>query len=167
MSWKMTDQNHRLRAFKNSFLYAFRGIRYCIKHERNMRVHLSAAVLVTAFSVCFGLTAAEYGTLFFAVGLVLCAEALNTGIERAVDLVTQEQKRLAAVAKDCAAAGVLLAALTAAAVGGTLFLRFPKLPETLYHILSTPSLLLLFILLLTASFLFSFWGDRLFKKDGI
>lgn len=160
----MTDP-HRFRAFKNSFLYAFRGIRYCIAHERNMRVHLSAAVLVTAFSACYGLTAAEYGTLFFAVGLVLCAEALNTGIERAVDLVTQEQKRLAGIAKDCAAAGVLLAALAAVGVGCALFLHFPKLTDTLQMILSTPVLLIGFLILLVAAFLFSFWGDKLFEIE--
>ena len=87
MSWKMTEPRGRFTAFLNSFLYALRGFRYCIVHERNMRVHLSAAVLVTAFSVSYGLTAAEYGLLFFAVGLVLCAEALNTAIEKAVDAV--------------------------------------------------------------------------------
>ncbi len=34
--------------------------------------------------------------------LVLIAEALNTGVERAVDLCTQEWRRLAKEAKDCA-----------------------------------------------------------------
>ena len=129
-----------------------------------MRVHLSAAVLVTAFSVSYGLTAAEYGLLFFAVGLVLCAEALNTAIEKAVDLVTREQRRLAAIAKDCAAGGVLLAALTAAAVGLALFLHFPKLTDTLLWILSRPALTLLYLALLIFGTLFSFWGDKLFRQ---
>ena len=164
MSWKMTKPRGRFTAFLNSFLYALRGIRYCIVHERNMRVHLSAAVLITAFSVSYGLTAAEYGLLFFAVGLVLCAEALNTALEKAVDLVTREQRRLAAIAKDCAAGGVLLAALTAAAVGLALFLHFPKLTDTLLWILSRPALTLLYLVLLVSGVLFSFWGDKLFRQ---
>lgn len=165
MSWKMNKQPKRFRAFKNSFLYAFRGIRYCIAHERNMRVHLSAAVLVTAFSVSYGLTALEYGMLFFAVGLVLCAEALNTGIEQTVNLVTREQKRLAGIAKDCAAAGVLLAALTSVAIGCALFLHFPKLTDTLLWIVVTPGSLIFYLALFILCFLFSFWGDKLFR-DG-
>ena len=156
--------SNRFIAFKNSFLYAFRGIRYCIAHERNMRFHLSAAVLVTAFSAVYGLTAAEYGTLFFTIGMVLCAEALNTGIEKAIDLVTREQRRLAGIAKDCAAAGALLASLGAVAVGPALFLRFPKLTDVLFTILSSAELLLLFILLIVMAFLFTFWGDKLFSE---
>ena len=30
------------RALLKSFLYAFRGVRFCVKSERNMRIHLAA-----------------------------------------------------------------------------------------------------------------------------
>ena len=151
----------RAAAFLNSFLYAFRGIRYAIAHERNMRFHLSAAVLVTAFSAVYGLSASEYGTLFFAFGLVICTEAVNTAVENAVDLVTREHHPLAGIAKDCAAGAVLLAALTAAAVGVSLFLHFPKLTDTLLTILRSPGLIVLFLALGTAGFVFTFFWDRL------
>ncbi|MBR6789668.1 MAG: diacylglycerol kinase family protein [Oscillospiraceae bacterium] len=153
----------RLTAFRNSFLYALRGIRYAAAHERNMRFHLSAAVLVTAFSVVYGLSAAEYGTLFFAVGLVLTAEAINTAVEKTVDLASPGRHPLAAIAKDAAAGAVLLAALTSAAVGFCLFLHFPRLTDTFLCILTTPGLLILFAALFAAGFLFTFFGDRLFK----
>lgn len=156
--------SQRFVAFKNSFLYAFRGIRYTVAHERNMRFHLSAAVLVTAFSVVYGLSAAEYGSLFFAVGLVLVCETLNTAVEKAVDLASPEKHPLAAIAKDAAAGAVLLAALTSVVIGLCLFLRFPKLTDTLLHIVTSPGLLALFIALAVTGFFFTFFGDKLFDR---
>lgn len=153
----------RLVSFKNSFLYAFRGIRYCIVHERNMRFHLSAAVLVTAFSVVYGLSAPEYGSLFFAVGLVLVCETLNTAVEKAVDLASPEKHPLAAIAKDAAAGAVLFAALTSVVIGLCLFLRFPKLTDALVRIVTSPGLLILFIVLAAGGTFFTFFGDRLFR----
>ena len=52
-----------------------------------MRFHISAAVVVTAFSLVYRLDAAQYGLLFFAIGLVMTAECINTAIEKTVDLV--------------------------------------------------------------------------------
>ena len=68
------------RLFLKSFLYAGRGIACCIR-QRNMRFHLSAAVLTTAFSLAYGLTAAEYGLLFLTIGVILALEAVNTALE--------------------------------------------------------------------------------------
>ena len=153
----------RFVSFKNSFLCAFRGIRYTIAHERNMRFHLSAAVLVTAFSVVYGLSAAEYGSLFFAIGLVLALETFNTALEKAVDLAEPERHPLAAAAKDAAAGAVLFAALTAVAVGLCLFLHFPKLTDTLVRIGTSPVLLILCVSAAAAGFFFTFFGDRLFS----
>lgn len=116
--------------FAKSFLYAFRGIKACI-YQRNMRFHISAAVLVTAFSLVYRLDAVQYGLLFFAMGLVIAAECINTAIENAVDLISPEFHPLAGLAKDAAAGGVLIAAITAILIGCCLFLHFPRLTETL------------------------------------
>jgi diacylglycerol kinase len=58
-----------------------------------------------------------WAVVALAVGLVLVAELLNTALEAVVDVVSPEQHRLAKLAKDCAAAAVLVAALAAAAAG--------------------------------------------------
>jgi diacylglycerol kinase len=68
------------------------------------------------------ISALEWALLSAVIGLVLCAEALNAGIEIVVDLVSPEWHRLARDAKDVAAAGVLLASLGALATGGWIFL---------------------------------------------
>ena len=41
----------RIRKFRESFLYAGRGLRLCITGERNFRVHMTAAFYVTAAAV--------------------------------------------------------------------------------------------------------------------
>jgi diacylglycerol kinase (ATP) len=56
-------------------------------------------------------------------GLVLVMELLNTAIESVVDLtVKHSYHELAKIAKDCAAGAVLVSALAALLVAGTLLL---------------------------------------------
>jgi diacylglycerol kinase len=59
--------------------------------------------------------------LIVAIALVFCAEALNSALERVVDLLEPKRHPLARDAKDLAAAGVLMASLSALIVGVILF----------------------------------------------
>lgn len=160
----MNKIDQERRALLKSFLYAFRGVRFCVKSERNMRIHLAAAVLVTAFSLVYKLEALEYGILFLAMGGVIVCEALNTALEAIVNLESPAYHDLARIAKDVAAGAVLIAAITAGIIGICLFLHFPKLTETLLTIVTTPWLLAVFIVLLVGGILFAFQGNRLFRK---
>ena len=160
----MNKLDQERRALLKSFLYAFRGVRFCVKSERNMRIHLAAAVLVTAFSLVYQLTALEYGILFLAMGVVIICEALNTALEAIVNLESPAYHDLARIAKDVAAGAVLIAAITAGIIGICLFLRFPKLTETLLTIATTPWLLAAFIVLVIGGILFVFRGNRLFRR---
>ncbi len=56
-----------------------------------------------------------------ACGLVLGLELLNTALEALVDLASPEVHPLAKIAKDTAAAAVLLASLSALVVGAVTF----------------------------------------------
>lgn len=109
--------------FLRSFTCAARGILCCVREERNFRFHLVAAAYVSVFSPAFLRTRAEGAVLALTIGLVLCTEAVNTALERAVDRVSAEQHPLAGAAKDAAAGAVLLAALAAVAVAILLFGR--------------------------------------------
>ena len=42
--------------FLRSFVYAGRGIWFCIRHERNFRIHMVAAAYVLIFAPYFSLT---------------------------------------------------------------------------------------------------------------
>ena len=100
-----------------SFGYAGAGLAYLVRTQPNFRVHLFATVLVIAVAVGFGVTPVEFAALVLAIGLVVVAEAFNTALEAVVDLASPSVHPLARIAKDVAAAGVLMAAGVAAIVG--------------------------------------------------
>lgn len=104
-----------------SFGYAFRGIATLIRTQPNARIHLLATLVVTGGGIYFPLTRFEWVMIILVIGLVWMAEALNTALEFLTDLVSPEYHPLAGKAKDVAAAGVLLAALTALITGVLIF----------------------------------------------
>lgn len=85
-----------------SFGHALRGIRFVALNERNGKYHI-AHVAACALALPF------LGPAPAALALVsLGCECVNTAIERAVDLMTEgERRKLAKVSKDAASAAVL------------------------------------------------------------
>ena len=116
----------QIKSLLRSFRYAFRGIAYCIKNERNMRIHLTAAALVSYVALFYGLSRSEWIAVLFCFGFVIAAEALNTAFEAVVNLESPSYHIFAKAAKDVAAGAVLIAALTAAAVGVIVFWDGPR-----------------------------------------
>ena len=110
--------------FLRSFVYAGRGIWFCIRHERNFRIHMVAAAYVLIFAPYFSLTRGEWAALLAIIGLVTAAEAVNTAVEQTVNLAAPGRRTRARVAKDAAAGAVLLCAVAAAAAGVFLFARW-------------------------------------------
>jgi diacylglycerol kinase len=100
-----------------SFGFAIAGLGYLIRTQPNFRVHLLATIAVVGVAVGVGATPVETAVLLLAIGLVLVGEACNTALEAVVDLASPSIHPLAKIAKDVAAAGVLLAAGIAATTG--------------------------------------------------
>ncbi len=88
-------------------------------------MHLVATLLVVAAGWYFRLTAYEWCAVVIAVGFVWSAEAMNTALEHLSDAAVPERHPLVRAAKDAAAAGVLLAAITSTVIAAIVFL--PKL----------------------------------------
>ncbi len=105
-----------------SFGYAFEGIFTCIKKERNMKIHCGMTVLVVIAGIFFHISPLEWCICLTLFGLVMALELVNTAVEAVVDLVTQEHRLLAKIAKDTAAGAVLIAAIMAAIAGLIIFL---------------------------------------------
>jgi len=108
---------HRLR----SIGFALQGLKWLVSTQPNARIHSVATVLVVLAGWHFDVSRLEWALLFGAIGAVWTAEALNTAIEWAVDLASPQHHTLAGKAKDVAAAGVLLASLSAIIVGVLVF----------------------------------------------
>lgn len=103
-----------------SFRHACRGLRV-LMGQPNAKVHVVVAFGVVALGLALDVAAWEWCVLSLAIALVLGAEALNTGIELAVDLAQPEWHELARNAKDVSAAGVLIFTLGAMSVGCWVF----------------------------------------------
>jgi len=114
-----------LSKFFLSFAIGFCGICHAFRTEQNMRVHCLAAICVIAAGMTLSLAAWEWIAVSLCIGLVISAECMNTAIERLADRITQETNPLIKHAKDCGSAAVLVLAMTAAAVGLTIFV--PKI----------------------------------------
>lgn len=110
-----------MQSLTKSFKHAFEGIVFCIKNERNFRIHLSFVLSVGIFAWFYGVNKSEYLTLIFTVALVLITEMINTAIEKAVDFYTKGYSLTAKIAKDVSAASVFVAAFISVIVGVLIF----------------------------------------------
>jgi diacylglycerol kinase (ATP) len=107
----------------SSFKYAWCGISYAFQTQRNFRIHVGIGALAISLGVFLHLRPVEMAVVGLTSGLVLVMELLNTAIESVVDLtVKHSYHELAKIAKDCAAGAVLVSALAAVLVAGTLLL---------------------------------------------
>ena len=102
--------------------YGFNGILYTLKHERNMVIHFLVMTLVIIAGIVFKISFVEWGVCFVLFALVLSLELMNTALENVVDLVTEEKKQKAKIAKDAAAGAVLVAAIFSVIIGISIFL---------------------------------------------
>jgi diacylglycerol kinase len=105
----------------NSFKYAFQGIYFAFKYNQNIRIHFLAAILVILVSLILKVNAFEMGILGVMILLVICTEMINTAIEEVVNLLVQEHRKEAKIAKDVSAGMVLLTAMGSVIVGVLIF----------------------------------------------
>ena len=126
-----------------SFKCAIKGLISCLKTERNIRIHLCFFFYIVWFSHFYNFSDAEKAIIAMAVGIVIVSELLNTAVETVVDLVSPERNKLAGLAKDIAAGGVLASALTSAAVGIILFWDFEIIKKIVGYYAANPVMLVL------------------------
>lgn len=106
-----------------SFKYAWAGLTYGFGTQRNFRIHVAIGIFAISLGIFLHLSPVEMSLIGITIGLVLAMELINTAIESVVDLtVKQTYHELAKIAKDCAAAAVLVTAMASILVAGSLLL---------------------------------------------
>lgn len=123
--WSGGPEPGPFRAFLRSFSFAGQGVWHAIVTQRNMRVHVAAAIAAVIAGAVLRIGAVQWACVALAIGLVLVAEIFNTVVEAMIDLQTQQFNPLAKIAKDGAAGAVLVASL--AAVGVAIAVFVPRL----------------------------------------
>lgn len=117
--------------FLAGFEYAFSGLWYALRTQRNVRVHVGIATLVIIAGIVLRISAVEFAILFITISSVFTAEMFNTVFELCVDLASPTYHPLAKIAKDVAAGAVLLSAIFSVVIG--LFIFIPHL-WVLFHL---------------------------------
>ncbi len=103
--------------FVAGFGYAFSGLWYALRTQRNARVHGVIAILAIVTGIILRISAVEFAIVFIAITGVFIAEMFNTVIEICVDLTSPGYHPLAKIAKDVSAGAVLTSAILAIIIG--------------------------------------------------
>ena len=96
-----------------SIKFSFRGIWFLITTESSIKAQLFIAILVSIAGIYFQINSTEWILQTLAIGLVLVAESLNTGIEKLADFIHPEYHKKIGFIKDISAGAVFFAAIFA------------------------------------------------------
>jgi diacylglycerol kinase (ATP) len=100
--------------WSSTFRFAWTGIVYTWRTQRNFRAESYAGILAVALSLLLGVNPSA---VLLCCALVLSLEMVNTAFEAIVDLASPMYHPLAKIAKDVAAGSVLIASMIAVLVG--------------------------------------------------
>ncbi|HVT01434.1 MAG TPA: diacylglycerol kinase family protein [Patescibacteria group bacterium] len=109
---------------QHSFGYAFEGLIFAFKENRNIRIHTMLGSLAVIMGLILRLNYLEFLMILLSTVLVIGAEMINTSIEEMTNLITTEHRKEAKIAKDVAAGMVLITAFGALVVGVVIFIPY-------------------------------------------
>ncbi len=126
----MKKSSFSLKDRAKSFEYALNGLKVLVDLEHNARIHLVAALGSIALGWFLEINLLEWAVLVLCIALVIGAELFNSAIEHTCNAITLDRHPKIKLAKDLAAAGVLIFSIAAMVVGGLLFV--PKIAALLH-----------------------------------
>lgn len=150
----------KLNRFADSFRWAGQGILFCIRNERNFRIHLVAAFYVVVLAALLKLDGLHFAALSITIGNVFVMELLNTAVEAVVDLASPQKHPLAKTAKDVAAGAVLVSAIVSVSVGLFLLWQPDKLLSLANRFLASPVLIVPLAVSVALSLWFIFGKEK-------
>ena len=104
-----------------SFRHAFSGLGFMLRTQHNAWLHAVATLLAVAAGVALGLGGADWKWLVLTIVMVWVAETMNTAFEHLCDVVSPDYHASVKVAKDVAAAAVLICAFGAVVMAWLIF----------------------------------------------
>lgn len=116
--------------------FAIAGCAYMLRYQQNTRILLAATAAVIPLATALGIDVLQWAILILTIGSVWVAEFINAAIEAAVNVSVSEIHPMAKVAKDVAAAAVLVTVIVAILIG--LLILGPPLFDWL-NTISAPS----------------------------
>ena len=105
-----------------SFKHAFDGLIVALSTQPNYRIHLFLSVLSIGGGILFHIRNEEFLVIGVLITLGLVIETINTATEETCDAVDEAIRPDIKVAKDTAAAAMLIFAVGSAALAGCIFI---------------------------------------------
>jgi len=101
---------------------ACRGIQKVLINEPNARIHLFLAIIALALGIVLRISRTEWLIIVLCIGGVISTEAMNSAVEKLIDIISPEHNENAGLVKDMAASAVLVMALAALSAGLIIFI---------------------------------------------
>lgn len=107
--------------------YALAGWLYMLRWQKNTRLQGAASIAVMTLALWLQVSPLELALLVLTITIVWMAEFINAAVEAVVNLASPDYHDMAKVAKDVAAAAVLLGVVASVIIG--LLVLLPPLIE--------------------------------------
>lgn len=118
--------NHQiLKRHTISFKHAWDGVVWALKTQPNYRIHLFLSLLSLLGSFYFRVSYSEFLLIIFLITVGLVVETINTGLEQTTDAIDKKIREDIKIAKDVAAAAMLIYAIGAFIIACLIFI--PKI----------------------------------------
>lgn len=108
-----------------SFKHAFDGLIWSLKTQPNYRIHLFLSILSLIGAYFLKVSYFEFLLILFLITVGLVIETLNTGLEQTTDAIDKKIREDIKIAKDVAAAAMLIFAFGSLIIASIIFI--PKI----------------------------------------
>src|SRR3989339_2288827 len=108
-----------------SFRHAFDGLLWSLKTQPNYRIHFFLSVLSIIGGFIYKISYYEFLLIIFLITVGLVIETINTGLEETTDAIDTKIREDIKIAKDVAAAAMLIFAIGSALIAAMIFV--PKI----------------------------------------
>lgn len=122
----MTEHvNNAIKKHSISIKYAVEGMVWAFKSQANYRIHFFLSIVALAASYFLQISYVEFLIILLLIFIGIMVEAVNTAIELTTDAIDKQWRTDIKLAKDVAAAAMLIFSFGALIIAGIIFL--PKL----------------------------------------
>lgn len=105
-----------------SFKHAFDGLIWSLKTQPNYQIHMFLSVLSILAGIYFKISYNEFLIILLLITLGLVIETINTGLEQTTDAIDKKIREDIRIAKDVAAAAMLIFAIGSSLIAGLIFI---------------------------------------------
>lgn len=107
-----------------SVKYAYEGMVWAFRTQANYRIHFFLSIVAVLASYFFQISYTEFLIIVLIIFIGIMVEALNTAIEQTTDAIDKQWREDIKIAKDVAAAAMLIFSFGALLIASLIFIPY-------------------------------------------